>query len=314
VVLVLIDTLRADHLEAYGYEHASAPFLSSVAARAVLFRNAFSTSSWTAPATASVFTGLYPTRHTVTKGIKADDDTRRELETEGAARVVATAIPAAIRTLPQFLQDAGYRTVGVAANINIGSALGFDRGFDSFEHLHRSSAEELSASIRAMHREAGSDRPGFTYIHFNDVHGPYTERAPWYRAQSDPFRARIERYDSEISYVDDVLGRLYRDLAWDRDTIFCVVTDHGEEFKDHGNTGHGFSLFGEVQRVVMILAAPSLDVGPAVVDANVSLVDVLPTILELAGLETPEDADGRSLLLLLFPMRGSRPVPGDGSF
>lgn len=294
VVLVLFDTFRPDYLGRNGYRRTTAPFLEDLMTRSAVFENAYSTSSWTAPATGSVFTSLYPTRHGVIEGFLANRQRSRTLE----QRIVLNRLPAEVPTLPELLSAAGYATFGLASNINVGDEIGFDRGFDRFERLTDRSAERLAAKLESW-REDLERGPSFVYLHFNDVHEPYDPRAPWYEESDDELARMISAYDSEISFLDRALEKLYRDFGWDRNTLLMIVSDHGEEFKDHGKLGHGFSLWNELMRVLMVVSGPDLGIPAREVKTHVSLVDVVPTILDLLGLEVPDGRDGRSLAPLL---------------
>ena len=297
LVLILIDTLRPDHLQPYGYEAPTSPFLARLADRAVVFERAFSTSSWTAPATASVFTGLYPNEHGVVAGFRA----QRHLDEALEERLQLVALPADRATLPELLADAGYATFGLASNINVGSELGFDRGFEQFERLHRAPAAEIVERVLAWRAQLDPERPYFLYLHLNDVHMPYEGRPEFgYEPGAEGLENQIAAYDSEIRYLDHWLGELDRGMGWaaGRDTFLMLVSDHGEEFLEHGAVGHRFSLHAEVNDVLMMVAAPGAAAG-ARVGANASLVDVLPTLLDAAGLEPPPGLAGRSLAPLL---------------
>lgn len=295
IVLVVIDTLRPDHLSSYGYEHETAPFLTDLAGRSVVFERAFSTSSWTAPSTASIFTGLYPNQHGVVGGFKMH---RKLAESEEQETIKLVTLPVALLTLPERLADAGYGTFGVSANINIGDELGFTRGFDRFERMHKDDSRDLVEQVLSWRTELTAETPSFLYLHFNDVHKPYQAREPWYEAQDQPLENWIAKYDSEIRHLDESLAHLAQELGWDTDTVIMVVSDHGEEFLDHGDWGHKFSLHYELNRVLMMLHTPQLALAPGRVETNVGLVDVLPTLLEVARVEPEPDAPGRSVVAL----------------
>ena len=151
VVFVVLDTLRADHLELYGYGDSTAPFLARVGKQSAVFTRAFSTSSWTAPATASLFTGLYPTRHGVMLGFRAK--LRREAERATETTIRVGKLPSSVATLPEHMKRLGYRTYGIATNVNIGSAMGFDRGFDRFLNLTNEPAESVLKTLRGWQAE-----------------------------------------------------------------------------------------------------------------------------------------------------------------
>jgi arylsulfatase A-like enzyme len=295
VVLIVIDTFRPDHLGFNGYGRQTAPFLEGLMARSAVFQRAYSTSSWTAPATGSLFTSLYPTRHGVTEGFLAHRHRADAPRDPEGATIRLGRLPAGVATLPELLQRAGYRTFGLASNINVGREIGFDRGFDRFQALPDRSAETLAEELLSWRGELVGAEPRLVYLHFNDPHLPYQARAPWFVDSRDELERSASAYDSEISYLDQVLERLYRELAWDRDTLLVVVSDHGEEFRDHGQTGHPFTLYDELLRVLLVVAGEDLGIRPATLDVDASLIDVAPTILELVGAATPADRDGRSL-------------------
>jgi arylsulfatase A-like enzyme len=302
VVVVLIDTLRPDHLGFYGYDKDTAPWLDELARRGTVFERAHSTSSWTAPSTASVFTGLYPTRHGVTEGFFAHRGRMRELSEGGRPVLPLNQLPTSVATLAERFQRAGYRTFGAAANVNIGHHIGFDRGFDRFHYAHKASAGALLKEVATWSDALqSSPAPTFLYLHLNDVHSPYEKREPLYTPQDDPLQDDISAYDSQIHYVDRKLAKLAEALDWGPGTLFAVLSDHGEEFGEHGGRRHDGGLHSELTRVLLMFRGPG--VPAARITTDVSLVDVLPTLVELAGLPPdPPDAtplDGRSLVPLM---------------
>ena len=273
-----------------------------------MFLNAFSSSSWTAPATASLFTGQYPVRHGVTRGFHAAKERVREVEREGHSVLTLNRMPRTTATLPERLRSRGYATFGLATNPNIGHEIGFDRGFDRFERLKTNSAELVFDRLLEWESTIKERTPYFIYVHLNDTHPPYVPRQPWYRPTGNPRDDVRAAYDSEIRYVDGVLEKLVGRFDPDDNGVLVVLSDHGEEFWEHGALGHFFSLHAEVNRILFLVRAPTLGVSPRVVSANVSIVDVLPTLLELvageptkagAGGGLDEALEGRSLIELL---------------
>ena len=340
IVLLLIDTLRPDHLGHYGYEIDTAPYLRELGERSTVFLRAVSSSSWTAPSTASVFTGLYPTEHGIVEGFlahkvrrarltgedtlesgaqsnlsagaDADESEDAGLEQASDGEILETvlrlnALPKRLGTLPELLSAQGYRTLGLATNINIDTAMGFDRGFDQFQCMVNADAAKVLEVVESW-RDDILDEPSFLYLHFMDVHAPFHERAPLYQRSENKLTDMVSRYDSEIHYLDFHLRQLHESLGWDENTILCIVSDHGEEFRDHGRLGHGFSLYREVNQVLWMTHAPHLGVLSQRLEDNVSLIDVAPTVLDLADLELPADRSGVSVRDLLVhedpPLRG----------
>lgn len=304
VVLITLDTFRPDHLASYGYGQVTGPFLDRLVSEGTVFRSAYSTSSWTAPATSSLFTGLYTNRHGIKEGFLAHQKRSEALEDLVGTSLQLNRLPDALSTLPELLRGAGYQTMGVASNINIGREIGFDRGFDKFRKLQDRDAEVLAEQISAWRAEASEKAPTFLYLHFNDVHEPYEPREQWY--EDPPTTEAMQRngelapvvaaYNSEISYLDGVLASLYETLAWHDNTLVVVVSDHGEEFGEHGRIGHQFSLYDELMHTMMVFSGPDLGIGTWQRDIHVSLIDVLPTILDLLQVPIPEGRDGLSLL------------------
>jgi arylsulfatase A-like enzyme len=307
VVLIVVDTLRADRLPFYGNETDTAPFLSELASRSTVFETAFSPSGWTAPATATLFTSLYPNQHGVWTGFRASE--RMGLR--------YNRIPAAAETLPEVMQRLGYRTFGVADNINIGEEMGFSDGFDRFERHPYESALTLQRTVNSWREDLASGEKYFLYLHFIDPHTPYRARQEfmahgsaerhverlesWNRGTPGQRRwveENLSLYDSEIGLVDQVIAEMFESFGWRDNTLLIVTADHGEEFYDHGNRYHGDRLYQELVRVPLLVYFPQ-HFAPARVDANVGLVDVLPTIRDLLGDDYTGDNVGLSLLPLL---------------
>jgi arylsulfatase A-like enzyme len=299
VVVVMIDTLRPDHLGFYGYPRNTAPFLNRLAKRSAVFERAFATSTWTAPSTASLFTGFYPTRHGVVQGFLAEFDNTGEVQEEDRGRLQLNRLPPGLQTLPEHFQKAGYETFGLATNINIGPEIGFDRGFDRFERLDNVPALKVREKLRGWISAIQSAAPYFLYLHFNDVHAPYHPRSPWFKPSDNERERFISAYNSEISYLDSILQMLFVELKMNKNTLFVVLSDHGEEFLEHGGFDHEFSLYRELNQVALMIRGPDLGIPRRRIKSNVCLIDLLPTLLELAGLEAAAPCNGRSLVPLL---------------
>jgi len=291
VIVIMIDTLRADHLPIHGYKKNTSPFLTQWAEESAVFNTAWSTSSWTAPSTASVFTGLYPNQHGVTLGLFAPSHDIEKMRAGEESQIGGTALPQELTTLPEFFKEAGYNTFGVAANINLGPELGFQSGFDEFHYVHQASARELATKLVSWTGKIRSG-PSFVYMHLNDVHSPYLKRDPWYVPSTDLVEDMKAAYDSEINYTDLYIQRMIEHFDWQDDLVF-VITDHGEEFFDHGQEGHLTTLYRELSQVVWMVHGPQIK--PQRITGNASLVDVLPTLLGLTELEVPEEMAGISL-------------------
>jgi arylsulfatase A-like enzyme len=294
VLVVLVDTLRADRLPFYGYPADTAPFLTSWAERSVVFERAWATSSWTAPATASVFTGVYPDQHGVELGMQVFERVHR-LDPE----LPLNRLPDELETLPELLRALGYRTFCVADNPNIGKEIGFDRGFDRFECFPEEGCEKVAAKVREWSAEIRASEPWFVYLHFMDPHVPYRRHAPYYRAPSgdDPIALDSAAYDSEIRFLDGALERVFADLGVGADTLVVFLSDHGEEFGDHGGRYHDPKLYSELTHVPFFVHVPGVPQRRE--RAPVSQVDLLPTLRDLLRAPPSDHYAGVSLRALL---------------
>jgi arylsulfatase A-like enzyme len=291
VVVVVIDTLRADRLPFYGHERNTAPFLDSLAKRGVVFERAWSTSSWTAPAAASLFTGLYPNQHGVSRGIRVSK-LRKAFEPD----LQINRIPRDIATIPEFFESLGYRTYGVADNPNISEEFGFARGFDRFAQFDAIGAARVNRVLSDWIDEIVKNEPFFVYLHYMDPHIPYRAREPWFETTTSPDDTRpLRKYDSEISYVDQHIREAFALLEVDDDTVVVVVADHGEEFLDHGSTGHGLTLYSELTRIPLLIYHPGVRPVRSRVSANVSIIDVLPTLRDILAQAPSEQDEGTTL-------------------
>lgn len=299
VVLVLIDTARADYLDFYGAPRNITPFLSGIAEQSTLFTRAFSTSSWTAPSTASIFTSLYPIQHGVLEGFFLHIRKNQLRTDENLPTLELNQMPLDRPTLPEIFQSLGYSTFGLSSNPNIGETMGFSRGFEYFHKENDESSGGIYKRLTKWRDAIEDSQPYFLYLHVSDPHEPYTKWDKYYEAPDGEADEEKAKYLSEIGYVDEYLRKVYELLSVDRNTLFVVVTDHGEEFLDHGNTGHKPQVYNELMQVVMMYYAPSLGIEPQRLDVNASLIDVLPTLIELVGGDPPDGSAGTSLVPFL---------------
>jgi arylsulfatase A-like enzyme len=289
IVLVCVDTLRRDHLPFHGYARDTAPFLSSLAARGAVFEHAYSTSAWTAPAAASLFSGLYPLQHGVVTGRFAVRKLRK-----GGVPMRLNRIPAAAETVPEALRAAGYSTFAVVQNSNIRPELGFDQGFDSFHPLNPAKeAEVITAKLHELRDRILAKRPYFLYLHYMDPHEPYSRRRPLFDRKARGEARRVSAYDAEIHHADSHLREASQLLGWGRDTLLVVTSDHGEELGERGFWGHARSLYAETLNVPLLVHGPGVAAGR--IRERVSHVDVLPTLLEASGRHPTTELAGLSL-------------------
>ena len=303
LILVSVDTLRADHLGCYGYRRPTSPTIdTALAARGTLFEKVFATSPWTFPSHAAMLTGLYSC-------------TGRLFGTNGAASGASPLgeLPADAATLAEMLRARGYATAAFTEDGWISSEMGFARGFGTyvenrafprFSEPLGQVEQTLDHALRWIRRNAES--PWFVFVHTYQVHNPYTpppgylERvAPEYG--DDRASADAAAYDGEIRYTDDVLVRFLAglDAAGAGDALLALTSDHGEQFNEHGLYMHGNSLYEELLHVPLILRAPGLVPSGKRISTDVGLLDLVPTLLELLGLPPPARAEGRSLVPLI---------------
>ncbi|MCO6430823.1 MAG: sulfatase [Deltaproteobacteria bacterium] len=294
VVVVLIDTMRADHLPFYGYSRDTAPFLSSMASKSVVFERAFATAPWTAPSTASLFTSLYPSQHGVVTGYAASKRLQRKQK-----GITMNRIPAKIQTLGEFMKSAGYPTIAVTDNINISKPMGFHRGFDYFENYRSRGAEAVNKKASEFLDKVKDQGPYFLYLHYMDPHSPYLERGDWFKqclasTGGSEREKTVCAYDSEMRYLDSQISELFHRYSILENSIVFIVSDHGEEFWEHGRLGHSKTLYKEVLHIPFVFYHPRRH--PARIAENVLITDVLPTLARLLSIEPSARWEGKDLV------------------
>jgi len=295
VVVIVIDTLRADRLSFYGYPKDTTPFLSTLAPRSTVFSTAYAGSSWTAPATASIFTGLYPFQHGVVMGLAAQ---LKAIQKDPNIRI--NRIPESVQTLPEALKAGGYRTFGISDNANICQGQGFAQGFDKLLNLSHQGAKAMNQKLLELKKEIKSSAHYFLYIHYNDAHRPYKLPLSKKEQSGDRIEDLKRRYDKELALIDGCIRQLYRRFGWERNTLIVVTADHGEEMMERGFYGHGTSLFNTVIHVPLLFYYPeSKRVAPGKVSSAVSTLDILPTLNSLLGFADIGDLSGIDLSPLL---------------
>jgi arylsulfatase A-like enzyme/tetratricopeptide (TPR) repeat protein len=283
VVVITLDTMRADRIGAYGHAAAQTDSIDQLAAAGLRFDRAYSVLPLTIPAHASLFTGLYPFHHQIR---------------DNGASVLADSFT----TMAELFRAAGYRTAGSSAAFVTTRQWGFAQGFDAFfdempprvdqsalgatNYWHSERSGELVVND-ALTWLAGvpSGEPVFLWVHLYDAHFPYTP--------PDAYAKRVpgRPYDAELAYVDDQVARVVEAFAG-RAALFALVGDHGESLGEHDEGEHGIYTYDATQRVPFILSGAG--VKPGVVDTPVSGVDFLPTVLTAAGLPVPDGLDGHA--------------------
>jgi arylsulfatase A-like enzyme len=325
ILLITIDTLRADHLGVYNYRRATSPRIDDLAARGAVFGRAYTYWPKTRASMVAMLTGLYASRNGY----------------DQAHRVLHESNP----TLASTLRASGYATWAVVDNANLARTLGFGKGFDSFEEMwarkdvkdEAAGARAISDSAVGLLNAAPKDRPFFLWLHYVNPHAPYTPPPPHDSRFDDALAAGgpalktvvgfrggvsrrlavpghdrlgyyVARYDGEIAFADAEVGRVLDALAANergKETAILLTSDHGESLGEHDYYfDHGEDLFDPCLRVPLIVVAPG---GRARVRSDVlaSTLDVMPTILDLAKVRYPPDLAGLSLL----PVVQGQPAP-----
>ncbi|RMG46317.1 MAG: hypothetical protein D6718_05795 [Acidobacteria bacterium] len=300
VIVFLVDTLRADEVGFGGYARNTTPKLDRWARRGVVFEEATTPAGWTKPAVVSLFTGLYPASH----GVQDKEH----------------VVPDTIVTLAEVFRAAGYSTAAFVTNFAVSAKFGCDQGFEKFRWFDKKvdsppgTPPDLNyVPIGALDDEVGAflerppREPFFAYVHTTDPHFPYKPPAE-YRRWGEASR---DRYDGEVLYTDEYIGRwldrLERSGVLDR-SVVVLTADHGEEFREHGGTGHGITVFAECVRVPLVIWAPGVPAGRR--RELVSLADLGPTLLEAAGVPPLPGfgGEGRSF----WPLVAGKAGPASG--
>jgi arylsulfatase A-like enzyme len=311
ILLISIDTLRADHVRSYGYHRETTPSLDRLAAEGARFESVASPSSWTLPTHLTMLTALPPEAH-------------------GVVQSTGVRLDASVLTLPELLWSAGYTTAGFVSGGYMDALYGYSQGFDLYDDYsssylctgHYRSCEAgsvLFARVRdhlAVWSDGDRERPFFIFLHMFDVHNDYLPAAPYREmfgaspevdltvgmlldgifdsgAVTDAQRDHLlAMYDGEIRSTDDWIGRILGELEDHGvldDTIVLVTSDHGEEFAEHDHWGHHHTLYDESLLVPLIMRFPKRIPGGRVISQQVSLADLAPTLLGLAEVEAPDN-------------------------
>jgi arylsulfatase A-like enzyme/Flp pilus assembly protein TadD len=283
VVMISVDTLRADHLPAYGYTHVDTPNLDALRKDSVLFANAYSHVPLTLPSHVSIFTGLLPPQN----GVR--DNLGYELK----------AAPA---TIAAVLKASGYATGGAVSSIVLSHATGVSRGFDFWED--NIEPTRVNQSISRVQRRGNETEallaewiqghakvPFFAFLHLFEPHSPYEP--------PEPYRSRYKlAYDGEIARSDEIVGQFIRFLGERKlydESLIVFLSDHGEGLNDHGEDEHGVLLYREAIHVPLLVKFPGKHRAGETVRAPVALTDVFPTVAAVVGLPAPPGLAGQSL-------------------
>jgi arylsulfatase A-like enzyme/Flp pilus assembly protein TadD len=284
LLLITIDTLRADRLGAYGSETVATPAIDRLAAEGVRFARTVTPAPTTLPSHASILTGATPPRH-------------------GVRDNAAGVLPPAARTLAEGFRERGFRTGAFVSAFVLDARWGLSQGFDLYEgppvapgeapashaQAERRGDVTLDAMLRWIERQ---DTPWFAWLHLFDPHAPYAAPEPW------GSRYAGAPYDGEIAWTDSLIERLrvrLEELGVWPDTAVILTSDHGEALMEHGEPAHGFFLYEPTLHVPLIVRLAAENGGGRVVETPVALIDIYPTVAKLWGLDPGPDSQGRSL-------------------
>jgi choline-sulfatase len=314
ILLISLDACRADHLGTYGYSRDTSPFIDTIAARGTVFTHAFINTLGTPPSHATMLTSLYQETHRVDYSPQ-----------EGPA---SYRLPAEVALLQEHLQRGGYTTVGVTGGGYLTREFGYARGFDAFDATARGQHVGAGKLLRLVERHGGGGQPVFAFFHTYSIHSPYSP-PPEYRDLWGPSASRFEptsqnllainkgeievseedvehivaMYDAGIRYTDDALRRLFANLdqlGFFTNYLVVITADHGEEFGERGGFVHRPLLYDDLLHVPLILEGTTVPRGRR--DQSLaSTVDIAPTILRVAGVETDAPLEGRVLLTSKAP-------------
>jgi arylsulfatase A-like enzyme len=322
VIVILVDTLRADRLGAYGSTANLTPFLDELAARGTVFRHAVAPSPWTNPSVASLFTSLPQAQHGVT--------------------AFSSPLPADAVTLAEALHERGYRTAAFVANGMLLPAQGFKRGFEHYmlywttpkdAYVKRRAGMITPDILRWLDQQPAEPAQAvFLYLHYMETHNPYSPpadvlaelypgdvpdveaatTAAFFKSRDPAEVATVERvYNAELRALDRDLRALFAELEGRGvldDAVVVLTADHGEQFLEHGQLGHAHSLYHEEIDIPLFLVRTRRR-DARVVREPVSLIDVAPTLIDLAGGTAPATFEGRSLRALAEGTVAAESVP-----
>jgi arylsulfatase A-like enzyme len=294
IIFIVSDALRADHLGVYGYERNTSPFLDFLGRKGVIFKDVKSHAAWTRPSMVSLFSGISPFSF----------DTKMQ------------RIPEHIDFITDILQRRGYNTYGISANPLLLKNINFPKGMDRFEYIASLDGKEINRCLMEELRPQMKE-PYFLWLHYMDTHVPYKPPPEWAHKinpdmknlsmvqsnveitkwDGETMQNAIDLYDAEILYWDSLIKELFDAFEPDSNILWVILSDHGEEFGDHGGQGHGVSLYEELLHIPLILYCEKIFTRPLVVEEPISAIDVLPTLLELLGLKSePARWEGRDVL------------------
>jgi len=293
IILITLDTTRADHLPAYGYPDVKTPYLDSLANRGILFELCSTSSPLTLPSHCSMMTGLYPTYH----GVRVNGN---------------TALSGEHLTLAELLAQQGYKCGAFIGAFVLDGRWGLKQGFHHYDDqfdlkkykqldlalVQRPGNEVVDAALSWL--EEQNENPFFAWIHLYDPHTPYEPPEPYF---SEYNTGRFGLYDGEIAFTDEQVGRC---VSWmeenglEKNTIIVIMGDHGEGLGSHGELAHGYYIYDYAIQVPFLIVTPFEKFQNIRIPSQVRTIDIYPTLLEMVGIGVPEENQGESLLDMIF--------------
>ena len=289
VLFIIADTLRGDHLACYGNKNIKTPNIDGIAARGTLFENTFSQAPLTLPSHCSLFTSTYPQYN----GVRDNGNYRLD--------------PEAV-TLAERLKENGYETGAFVSTFVLDSRYGLEQGFDTYDdemdkpekrvikfmNTERRADKVTANAIKWLKKN--KDERFFLWVHYYDPHTVYDPPSPYKEEYKDNL------YDGEIAYTDEYIGHLLstlKNLELDKNTLIVFLADHGESLGQHNESGHAVFVYDATLKVPLMISWPGVIPEGKRVSAEVSLIDVMPTILDLVGLKKNKEIQGTSLYKLI---------------
>ncbi len=326
IVLITVDTLRADHLSCYGYQRKTSPNIDKIAKSGILFTHTLATAPWTSPSMASIMTSLYPISHGVcNKVVKSDKGYRQDVLNDK------------LITIADILKKNGYTTFAAVANVHMRKELGFGQGFDHYYCEGFNNASNINDVLFSWNDKIRESGKYFLWAHYFDPHDPYSARIPWindyaeglepgvtglskmmmtelrknipgFREEKDIYEYLLALYDSEISYTDYYIGKLIDSLDLDNNSLIIITSDHGEEFFEHGSLGHEQTLYNELLHVPLIIKLPAAfsELHEKTTAEPSSIIDIMPTILGMLDIKPPDVIEGKNLFEKKGETRGEK--------
>ena len=308
IILISLDTLRADHLGIYGYHRDTSPFIDAFAKESIVFESAVAQASGTLASHMSIMTSLYPSFHGVTT-------LEKRLANEHL-------------TLAELLREGGYQTAAFTDGAQVRPIFGFDQGFDVYKGKRKRGIAQTLTNVKKWLSKNKSN-PFFLFIHCYDIHAPYNPPPPYNsifrdfthasdlitigkttvalpvnesEVDNDYIHHKLALYDGGIRYTDEKIGEFLsylRDSGLEDQSLIIITSDHGEEFMEHGGFSHSKIYYRPNLHVPLIMRIPHYPKKEIRINGLVQSIDLLPTILEIAGLPAHPNAQGRSLLPLI---------------